>query len=779
MHRILLASFLVVAASACRIKGDVTYEPASSSCKPVNSACSENAGCCSYACFVGVCVANTVPNGQCRTSDDCTYTMSCVSGRCQPGAICSNVGVGCTSRNACCSGNCVGFDNFVAPPVPGTCTVNTPPTVELGGPFTVPYYATTTLVASVTDPDADTWYYAWDVVSAPAAALLGGWTSTAVSPSVFLSAKGTYVFRLRVVDGPTTQNGRASGQDTVTINAVNLPPVVFADPTHLPTTALRNTPVSLVGSVRDPNGTATPVSCEWYAKPPGQAEITTPVAAWSSCPASPTASYRTPITGPEGAWQFRLHASDGELETSDVRVVQVVNAAPVSLPCAYECQLPPAGGVPFVRAGNLGPSGQAAPAIPLYGSATDDNGDVGTAGFSWEWRLDTPAPGSALTPGTLLASGTGTAPPFAGSLEPDVVGTYVVRLHVDDGWGGSDDATVPVVVDPWLRPLHALQGGTGLPAGSVADAVYVHATTPANDRLVYAGADDASGQPRLWSLDPESAATAAWTALGATPVCLGLSPDGASALVGGDQAGSPRWLLVTLGASPSAAAPNAFGIGWTGSPSAMVDTGSGSSGRQYAVSTTGAVHELGGVAGSQAAQCDTSCATASIVVGSHAASAPDTLWLLSTAGDLRRFTVRPNGLLQNPVLGSGYGSSGDLWLSSLHSASQEIVLAGGPVLDATALGNVTSLPFPARHVDTTTVSSVLQGIAVSSAGTRVERLDAAYAAAGTLPLPRVGYLGTGYPGEAVFAFVRSDGSARYVVLRASVAGAWRWYLARY
>jgi hypothetical protein len=166
-------------------------------------------------------------------------------------------------------------------------------------------------------------------------------------------------------------------------------------------------------------------------------------------------------------------------------------------------------------------------------------------------------------------------------------------------------------------------------------------------------------------------------------------------------------------------------------------------------------------------------------VASHAASAADTLWLLSTAGDLRRFTVRPNGLLQSPVLGSGFGSSGDLWLSALHSASQEIVLAGGPVLDASALGNVTSLPFPARHVDTTTVSSVLQGIAVSSAGTRVERLDAAYGAAGTLPLPGIGYLGTGYPGEAVFAFVRSDGSARYVVLRASVAGAWRWYLARF
>ena len=71
------------------------------------------------------------------------------------------------------------------------------------------------------------------------------------------------------------------------------------------------------------------------------------------------------------------------------------------------------------------------------------------------------------------------------------------------------------------------------------------------------------------------------------------------------------------------------------------------------------------------------------------------------------------------------------------------------------------------------------GASGRGAGTTVQRLDGSYAGAGALAIPRVGYLGTGYPGEAVFAFVRSDGSARYVVLRATVAGAVRWYLARY
>lgn len=785
MRTLVLAFVLGLVLAGCRVKSDPTFDAVSATCAAVPHACSAHAECCSYACLNGVCIANTVAGGPCQTSDDCDYTLTCVQGGCQPGFTClPSFGDTCGSNNECCSGNCLGESTGVYPATRGTCGTETAPVVELGGPFTIPYYATTALHATVTDPDPeDVFVYAWDVQSAPTGASAIGWTSSAAMPSIFLSAKGTYVVRVRVADGPSGQRNRSSAQDTVTLVAVNVAPVVDPDPTHLATTALRNTSVALVGTVSDPNGAASPVSCAWFAKPPGQAEISTPVASWASCPASPSASYRTPITGPEGTWEFRLEASDGELTTSAVRRVDVVNAAPVALACAYECATPPPGAVPFVRVGNLGAPGQPAPSIPLHGSATDDNGDVGSPGFTWEWRLDTPAPGSARVTGLLLGSGAGTAPPFDGALDPDVAGTYVVRLHVEDGWGAAADAIVPVVVEPWLRPLHPVDGATGLPRGSIADAVYLHAPSAASDRIVYAGHDASSGLDRLWLLDPEASASAAVAAvdLAAAPRCVGLAPDGGEAIVAGDVFGSPRWQRVSLTGVPSASGSNPFGAGWSGLPNDVIDAG----GREYAVSSTGIVHQLGTSAGSSsaAATCDSSCSSSSIIA-SHAAGTSDTLWLLSAAGELRRFVVKPNGdlgLSPNTSL-TGLATSTDLWVSALHGPSlQEIALSAGPLFDAASLNlsGPGALPSAARFLDTAAPSGALVAVMVNAAGTSVVMLDGSYGDAGALHLPRVGYLGTGYALEAVYAFVRSDGSVRYAVLRASIGGSVRWYLARY
>jgi hypothetical protein len=779
MRTLALAS-LLLAVAACRIKGDPSYDAAASTCAAVSHACAGHADCCSSACVAGLCVANVEAGGTCRTSDDCVYTMACDAGRCRPGLVClPTLGDACTSNNQCCSGNCLGDDAAAYPPTVGTCGSETGPVVELGGPFTVPFYATTTLRAAVTDPDPeDVFYYAWDVLSAPAGALVG-WTSSAAAPSVFLSAKGTYVLRVRVADGPPSQRSRLTAQDTVTIVAVNLPPVVSADPTGLPSTVLRHTAIALVGAVSDPNGAAAPVSCAWYVRPPGQAEQAAPIASWGTCPASPATTFTTPLGGPEGVWQFRLEASDGELTSSATRSVNVVNAAPVAIPCAYECLTPPPGGVPFVRAGNLGPPGGATPAVPLHGSATDDNGDVGTPGFSWEWRLVGKPPASTRALDLVLGAGTGTAPPFDGALDPDVAGTYVAALRVDDGWGGTSDFTVAVVVGPWLRPLNAVDGGTGLPRGSVADAAWIHAATAGDDRLVYVGHDGASGLDRLWVLDPASSATAAVPAadLGEAPRCVGLAPDAGSALVGGELSGSPRWERVTLGAAPAAGGANLFGSGWSGVPGDVVDTG----GREYAVSSTGVVHELvssGVGASSQAPLCE-NCA-ASAVTGSRAVAATDAIWLLSPAAELRRFTVRPNGnLLLGPTTAVAVPSATDLWLTAAASATQDVAVSTGGIFDAATLAGAGVLPSAARHLDTAAPGGARTGVLVDAAGAAVRTLDASCSETGTLALPRVGWLGTPYTLEPVWAFVRSDGAARYVVLRATVGGAVRWYLATY
>lgn len=780
MRTLSLVSLLVVLA-ACRFESARSTDAASATCAPTTHACRDHADCCSYACLSGVCVANTAAGGICRTSDDCVYTLGCDAGRCTPGLVClPTLGDACTSNNQCCSGNCLGENGAVYPPVAGTCGSETAPAVELGGPYTAPYDATTTLRATVTDPDReDVFYYAWSVVSAPAGALVG-WTSSSAAPSVFLSAKGTYVLRVRVADGPSTQRNRGVGEDTVTIEAVNLPPVVAADPTGLPTTVLRHTPIQLVGAV--PFGSDTPVSCAWYARAPGQAEQAAPIASWASCPASPSAVFTTPIAGPEGVWQFRLEASDGELTTSAVRPVTVVNAAPVALACAYECEAPPPGGVPSIRAGNLGPTAGATPAVPLHGSATDANGDVGTAAFSWEWRLDAVPAGSRRAVGLVLGSGAGTAPPLDGALDPDVAGTYVVRLHVDDGWGASADATVPVVVEPWLRPLHPLDGGTGLPRGTISDAAWIHAAAAAGDRLVFVGHDGASGLDRLWVLDPASSATASVpsASLAEAPRCVGLAPDGSTALVGGDLSGAPRWERVTLGATPAASGANLFGAGWSGTPTDVVDAG----GREYAVSSTGIVHELvssGVGSSSQAPLCD-NCSAAT-VTGARAVAATDVVWLLSPAGELRRFAVRPNGnLLLSPVTSLSVPAATDLWLGAATATpSQDLVVSSGGVFDATTLSpsGPGALPSAARHVDTAAPGGALAGVMIDAAATSVCALDGAWTVTGTLPLPWIGWLGTAYPAEPVWAFVRSDGGARHVVLRASIGGAVRWYLATY
>jgi hypothetical protein len=91
-----------------------------------------------------------------------------------------------------------------------------------------------------------------------------------------------------------------------------------------------------------------------------------------------------------------------------------------------------------------------------------------------------------------------------------------------------------------------------------------------------------------------------------------------------------------------------------------------------------------------------------------------------------------------------------------------------------------ALPFAVRHVDTTAVGPDIRGVAVSTAGDEVRTIGAGWSAASSaLALPSVGYLGTGYPTAARYAFVRTDGSRTYVVLRVLVAGKYRWYLARY
>jgi hypothetical protein len=351
------------------------------------------------------------------------------------------------------------------------------------------------------------------------------------------------------------------------------------------------------------------------------------------------------------------------------------------------------------------------------------------------------------------------------------VGTYAANLHVVDGHGGSADARVVVHVEPWVRPLLPLDGGNGLPRGAVADVAYHHAAAAADDRLVFADSDGTLH--RLWVLDPESAPTAAVpnVSLGAPPVALAVRPDGAEAVVA--MSGSPqRWRTVSLGATPTAGTLNTFGAGWTGTPTDLLYAN-----RMYAVSSSGMVHEIGPSANSNTS-APADCGAACTVSATRGTFADDFVWLVNASGELRRYQGSGSGrlTLQSGVA-SGLSATTDVWVSANDGGGRDVFAASGGIFDAATVTSVDALPYPAVHVDSAAPSSVRQGVLVGQGGTSVVTLDASWNESGQLRVPVVGFLGTGYPTQAVKAFVRSDGTAHYLVLRATgVAGTDRWYL---
>lgn len=742
-RRLLLALLAASALAGCKLGESEERSPVSQSCSPVGNACARHADCCSFGCEMGVCAANPDVGGACRTSNDCDWTLYCLDGACSPAVAgtCHVSGDVCDYNNECCSGNCVGDNQSTWPPTAGSCAVNTAPVVDLGGDRQVPYFVTATLTATVTDPDQDVFVYGWTLVSAPAGSGLSGWTSGAASPSFTPSVPGAYVFSLVVTDGPSTQRGRLTATPLpVTITAVNLPPAVAAGadvPSHL-----RNVALSISGTVSDPNGAASPVSCAWYVTPPGSAESLQQ--SWASCPSTPAFTFTAPLAGPQGDWVVRLEASDGTLTASDSRIVTVVNGAPT------------ANAGPD-RVGNLGPPSTIAPGVPLVGSATDPNGDVGGAGFTYAWTVSAVnAPGSTWNVGDPVGS---TA---SASFVPDALGTYTLQLHADDGWGGTHDDLVVVTAERYLRPLAV--------PGTIADAAYVKGT----ERIVMVGTDLSTGTPahRLWILDPASQAPPIEVGLGAQPVCLALSPDRAQALVG--EVGA-KWQRITgLDATPGASAV------WNGpfTPNALVHSGT----RWYAFGSSGAVYELFDSGTAALAPCQ-NCGTFAApepLAGSRAVGDTDTVWMIDEAADtLSRYVVRPNGNLERDPTGlvQGLALVDRLWLSA---DGQDVVLGDGSVWVASTLApDGTALPLSPAHFDSSVVTGTLQGIAVPATGAPLTRLSASYGSTGTLAVPQLGLAGTGYPGTARFTFVRADGAAHYAIVRATVAGSDRWFLATY
>ncbi len=708
MRRLLLAAALLSPLAACEIGGGTEISPIPDNCSPAGNACAGHADCCSYGCELGSCVRNPLLGGACKTSDDCDWTMTCVSGACAAGAVCRELVDRCTYDNACCSGNCAGL------PAAGTCQPNRPPAVDLGPDRSVPYWASLTLTPTAADPDGDTLVFGWTLVSGPAGHGLGPWTSSLRSPTVFPDVPGPYLFRLVVTDGPSTQRNRLTVQDEVTITAVNDPPVVNAG-ADVPS-QLRNVPVTLTGSVSDPNGSASPVTCAWRATPPGGAESV--AQSFAPCPAAPAHVFTPPIGGPEGVWTFRLEATDGMLTASDTRTVTVVNAPPV------------ANAGPD-RVGNLGSSGPpevATAPVPATATATDANGD---AAFEHLWTFDSVAPGSALVNGDLSGANGATV-----SFVPDRIGRYVLRVRICDRPASCGEDTVAVDVHRHILDL-------GHP---VADAEW------AAGRIFAVGADPAApSQGRLWVYS--GAVLERSLSLPTAPRQVGVDPTGRIVVVGDDV--WVRWIdLGVASPSPSSlAAPYAIG------DVAVAST-------RYAVLFPSTGTPTLRILDVQAAALDgttrygrygTVDPSALPATGGHL-FAWDTFW-----GDLTGYTVQNPGVL-NPVRSStSYSCTGRLWASQ---AGGHLFNSCGEVWAGATLTFVKSLGVSGlRHAHSASTSGEL--VVLDGSGASLRRFDAAFDPVGTELLPAWGFSGTGHAATGSFAFVSSGGQTRWAIVTAN------------
>jgi len=720
-HRATL--LLVVLLAGCQLGGDTTTFAPAASCTPVSGACGENADCCSYGCASGICVANPLPGGLCRTSDDCGIAasatsfqdMACVSSHCTTDYVCRQTDDVCASDGDCCTGNCVGGTYAVA----GACRANQAPVVSLGDDRSVPWHRTATVTASVVDPDGDTLVYGWTLVSQP----LGGTaalssTTGSTQPTFTPNVEGSYVVRLTVTDGLAGQRDRLTASDEVVITAVNTPPVVgtVASQPH----ASRNVSQPLSATVSDPDG--DPLTCTWSVTAPGGAVSTV------AGPAACTGSFGGAFTpGVEGDWTVRLSVGDGVNTTDATATYTCVNDPPVAV----------AG---LDRAWNLGEPAASTPALHLVGSSDDVNGD---APATTTWTVVAPLPA-----GTAWAAGDVVSTLPAADFVPDVVGTFTLRYAVTDRPGSEGADAVAVDVARHVRLL----------AHDVRDADHAHAI----GKLVLVGANPASATSGLVSVvDLATGAEASFAVGGAPLTQVDVAEDGTFAMVA-----DGTWIRrVTLGATPAEA--------WAVSQPSVDLAVAGAN--AYAFPTTGS------------SQIVRISSTGTLVGTGYYASngighpAGTYVYAADSYYDIDRYSVSGSGGGQGTLSASGYISTSGyctgrkIWLTQ---NGQHLVDTCGSVFDASMTSSTSisteQVPSGVVHVDSSAAGQV---VAVTG-GTSVLRFNDTFVASTPDALPHwaspTGDRATAY-GE--FVFLAADGS-RWVVVTATHDGQERTGLVR-
>jgi hypothetical protein len=290
------------------------------------------------------------------------------------------------------------------------------PVAVAGAPQSVATGAAVALDGSASaDANGDTLTYAW-TLAAPggSGALLTDPTS--VAPWFTPDVPGIYVASLIVNDG---QLSSAVSTVTITAAVANVAPVANAGAAQ---NVMRNATVTLDGSASsDANGDTLGYLWSLTSVPDGS------VAALSAN------SVVNPTFTPDlaGVYVAQLSVNDGQVSSAPVAVsVTAVDTAPVA---------------------NVGPAQSVArgTVVTLDGSASSDSDHDALA---YTWLLVSVPTGS-----TAALSATNVIHP---TFTPDVTGSYVVQLIVNDGLLSSPAATVTITATPIVTTTELIVNGS-------------------------------------------------------------------------------------------------------------------------------------------------------------------------------------------------------------------------------------------------------------------------------------------------------------------------------
>ena len=363
----------------------------------------------------------------------------------------------CLVLGACGGGGGGEADGPVVPPP--TATNTAPVAVAVVAATNVTLGAGVTLDASTsTDADADVLTYVWTLSSKPAGSTAALDSGSSAKPSFVADVSGTYVVSLVVSDGKAQS---AAVSVSVTATASNAAPVANAGAGQSVVTGAL---VRLDGSASADANTGDTLTYAWTLStlPAGS---TATLADASSVAPSFTADRA-------GSYTATLVVNDGHVDSAAATVSIVAssaNAAPVAN----------AGTAQSVRARTV---------VTLSGAASSDaNGDP----LTYTWTLTAKPSGSTA----VLTGASSVAPTFT----PDLAGSYVATLVVNDGQVNSATSSVTIVAS----------AANAAPVAYAGVAQSVQAATLVT--LNGAGSTDANGDALtyLWTLSAKPAGSSA------------------------------------------------------------------------------------------------------------------------------------------------------------------------------------------------------------------------------------------------------------------------------